>query len=178
MLGIGLDLLGTAFRNMAGPSQTTIPLAPANTAPPAILGTPEIGATLGTDGGTWDGSPAPALSYQWRRDGADIAGATAASHLLSAADDGAAISVLVTATNASGTDAAISAAVAAAWPAPSAAGTLPDVNYALGTGIRSVDAAADFTGAAGGVWSLSAAPAGTAIDQAGQVAIPTDIALS
>lgn len=178
MLGLGLDLIGTAFRNMAGPSQTTIPLAPANTVPPAILGTPEIGATLGTDGGTWDGSPAPALSYRWRRDGADIAGASAASYLLSPADDGAAITVLVTATNASGTDAAASAAVTALRPAPAAQGALPDVNYALGTGIRSVDAAADFTGAAGGAWSLSAAPAGVTIDQAGQVAIPTDIALA
>jgi len=82
-----------------------------NTAPPVITGQPRVGATLSTTGGSWT-VDAPALAYQWNRDGAPIEGATAANYTLVGADAGAAITVTVIASkdgydSASATSAAI-----------------------------------------------------------------------
>lgn len=67
-----------------------------NTSPPVINGTPEVGATLTTSGGTWDPSDVT-KSYQWLRNGSPITGATASSYQLVEADEGTQISVRVTA---------------------------------------------------------------------------------
>jgi hypothetical protein len=147
--------------------------APANTVLPSVGGTPRIGATLTADSGSWTGTPSPSYAYQWRRNGANIPGASSASYSLVAADDTAAIRVAVTATNSAGSAVAVSGAVTPTYAAPGASGGLADVTYTQGSGDRTVDAAADFTGAAGGGWSLSFAPAGVSIDAAGVVTIPT-----
>jgi hypothetical protein len=65
---------------------------------PAISGTPRVGETLTAIPGTWD--EGTTLSYQWLRDGSPIAGATAPSHALVAADWRRRISVVVTGTKA------------------------------------------------------------------------------
>ncbi len=52
--------------------------APVLVAPPSLAGSGAIGSPLTVDPGRWDGRPAPELTLQWRRDGADIAGAVAA----------------------------------------------------------------------------------------------------
>jgi hypothetical protein len=66
------------------------------TVAPQITGVPKVGETLTADGGSW--SPAPtSLSYQWLRNGTPIDGATGPSYTLVAADQGARISVAVTA---------------------------------------------------------------------------------
>src|SRR5581483_11518224 len=41
--------------------------APKTTSPPTISGTPQEGSTLTVSPGSWGGSPAPSLSYQWER---------------------------------------------------------------------------------------------------------------
>ena len=67
---------------------------------PVVSGTAEVGETLTTTDGTWAG--APAFGYQWQRCApvcVDIDGATADSYLVDAADDGARLRVLVTATD-------------------------------------------------------------------------------
>ena len=65
------------------------------TAAPVISGTPTVGQTLTAATEAW--APAPVkLSYQWKRNGASIAGATKASYKLTAADDGKSIFVTVT----------------------------------------------------------------------------------
>jgi hypothetical protein len=81
--------------------------APANTALPLISGAPLVGQTLTASPGTWSGS-AISFAYQWRRcdpTGAtckDVAGATAATYVITSSDLGATLRVRVTATNASG----------------------------------------------------------------------------
>ncbi|MEO0361147.1 MAG: hypothetical protein AAF322_08565, partial [Pseudomonadota bacterium] len=58
--------------------------------------------------------------------------------------------------------------------APSAAGALADVGYAENGGVRTVNAASDFSDAVDGAWSLPTAPAGVTIDGAGVVSVDTD----
>jgi len=75
----GLDLIDVEF--------TTAPT-------PTISGSAKVGSTLTAKAGTW--VPAASVSYQWRRDGADIAGATKATYKLAKADAGRTITVAVT----------------------------------------------------------------------------------
>ena len=63
---------------------------------PVISGTARVGRVLSTTGGAWS-VESPVLAYQWLRDGVAIAGATAPSYRLIAADAGSNISVAVTA---------------------------------------------------------------------------------
>ena len=94
------------------------PDAPVNTAPPTISGTPTVGSTLTATPGEWD-TEGLAFSYQWQADGADIAGATATKYTVTKADQGKAITVVVTATGdgltpASATSAPVTALFASA----------------------------------------------------------------
>lgn len=62
---------------------------------PTIAGTTRVGYTLGATLGSW--SPGPiTFSYQWKRSGVAIAGATTSSHKLVSADLGRAMTVTVT----------------------------------------------------------------------------------
>ena len=76
---------------------------PAATSPPSILGTGEEGQTLNAADGTWEGTQPLEFSHQWQRCDAagescvDIAGATATSYTLAAADLGATVRLSVTA---------------------------------------------------------------------------------
>ncbi|MCT2085554.1 cutinase family protein [Microbacterium enclense] len=63
---------------------------------PTIGGNLAIGSTLTARVSTWSPTPS-ALSYQWKRDGSAIPGATASTYRLAAGDGGAAIAVTVTA---------------------------------------------------------------------------------
>src|SRR6185369_1116121 len=86
--------------------------------------------TATNDSGTWSGTPAPDIAYQWERCSdsgdlgtcSDIEGAIDSTYLLVDPDDVAAfIRVVVTATNASGSDTStsdVTAAVAATPAAP------------------------------------------------------------
>jgi len=82
------------------------PTAPANTSPPTITGTPEVGATLTATPGTWTGTEPITYAYQWRRCDStgttctDIPDATATTYTATTADTGATLTVAVTATNA------------------------------------------------------------------------------
>jgi len=96
------------------PTATVAAAPPVNTAAPTITGTVQRTGVLTAAAGTWGGI-GNAYTDQWQRstDGTtwtNISGATAASYTITAADEGAVIRVLVTATN---PDAAVSAASAA-----------------------------------------------------------------
>lgn len=82
--------------------------APVNTVAPVISGSAVMGSVLTTSDGTWTGSPAPTFAYQWKRNGADIGGATSQTYTTSAPDFSAAITCTVTATNSQGNASATS----------------------------------------------------------------------
>ncbi|HEY0902813.1 MAG TPA: Ig-like domain repeat protein [Marmoricola sp.] len=65
---------------------------------PTIGGTPAVGRTLTVDPGSWGTGETPTYTYQWRRDASDIAGATAATHVVTTDDVGHTLTVVVTAT--------------------------------------------------------------------------------
>lgn len=102
------------------PAPATPDEAPVNTVLPVISGTESVGSTLTASTGTWTGRPSPTFTYQWKRAGVDIGGATAASYLLVAGDSGTVITCAVTATNSEGNATATSAGTAAI------AGSTPD----------------------------------------------------
>jgi hypothetical protein len=83
-------------------------VVPVNTVAPVISGTMQIGQTLTGTTGTWTGTPAPAFTYQWKRAGVSIGGATASTYVQIAADEGPAITLVVLATNAAGSASATS----------------------------------------------------------------------
>jgi len=82
---------------------TAIPPAPVNSSPPVISGTTTLGSVLTTTDGTWTNSPT-SFSYQWKR-GATNIGTNTNTYTLVVADSGAAITCVVTATNAAGSSA-------------------------------------------------------------------------
>jgi hypothetical protein len=125
------DTSGTLF----GPA-----VIPGNTGLPVISGTTQVGQTLYTTVGTWSGTMAT-YTFQWKRGGANISGATGSSYLLVAGDYATMTSVTVTATNAAGSASATSAAVG---PVTAAAGalatpTLTSLTTATDSGASSTD---------------------------------------
>ena len=90
---------------------------PANTVIPTLSGAAQRASTLIAGQGTWSGN-GNAYTYQWQRDGVDIAGATGGTYTLAAADVGAAVRVLVTGTNPDGTATAASHPTATIPAAP------------------------------------------------------------
>jgi hypothetical protein len=66
------------------------------TAAPVVTGTVKVGQPLAVKAGSWTPKPA-SFSYQWKRAGVAIAGATRSTYVLRPADAGRAITVTVTA---------------------------------------------------------------------------------
>ena len=87
---------------------TLVRKEPVNTAPPVVSGTPAVGQTLSCSTGTWTGEPTPTYIYAWLRNGSAIAGASASTYGVQAADRGAGLACQVTATNKSGSASATS----------------------------------------------------------------------
>ena len=82
--------------------------APANVGAPVISGTTTLGSTLSSTTGAWNGNPTPTYGYQWRRNAVNIPSATGSTYVLVLADSAAAITCVVTATNALGSSSATS----------------------------------------------------------------------
>jgi peptidoglycan/xylan/chitin deacetylase (PgdA/CDA1 family) len=113
-VGFTIRVVVTATNNggstSATSNQTSLVTAapvspPANTSPPTISGVAQEGQTLTAGNGSWSGSTA-AYTYKWQSCNsgscADIAGATNSTYVLTAAEIGSTIDVVVTATNAAG----------------------------------------------------------------------------
>ncbi len=176
----GIEIIVTAG-NSGGEASSrfrlTVAAEPAGSAPalmtaPSLAGSGLVGEALSVDAGVWAGEPLPDIALQWRCGGADLPGATAASYLPGAAEDGKPVTCRVTATNASGSLSAETAVTIVTRPAPQVAGELADVSYVQGSGPQGVDAGAAFSGG-GLVFSVTGG--GAAIDPAtGQVTLPTD----
>jgi hypothetical protein len=101
------------------------PEPPVSVELPSIAGVAQVGSVLSASAGSWSGSPAPSLAYQWRRcdavgEGcAPIGGATGTSYVLVGEDEGRTLRVVVTATNSAGEASAESAATGVVQPVPS-----------------------------------------------------------
>jgi hypothetical protein len=103
--GAGSITYSTAIGPIGGAAAPGAP--PVNLTLPSITGQPAVGAILTSSVGAWANAPT-AYVRQWRRDGADIVGATGVTYTAVAADLGAMISVAVTANNTLGSTTAIS----------------------------------------------------------------------
>lgn len=106
-----------------------VPGIPLTAPTPTITGTAAVGSTLTANPGAW--TTGTALTYQWFKNGTAIAGATAATRVLAAADQGATLTVRVTGTKAgyatTTKESAPTAAVVAGTllaPTPTITGTL------------------------------------------------------
>src|SRR5439155_20976798 len=97
--------------------------APVNTGLPVVSGSAVQGQTLSASTGNWSNNPT-GYAYQWRDcDGSggscvDIAGATSSSYVLVASDVNSTVRVVVTASNAGGSNTASSAQTAVVQAAP------------------------------------------------------------
>jgi hypothetical protein len=110
-------------------------VAPANTSPPTITGTPVAGHNLTCNKGSWSGSLPQTYARHWLRNGVAIAGATGSTYLITSADVGKQLRCRVTASNNAGSAMATSAAVTIKTPpkntvAPTISGT-PKVGKTL-----------------------------------------------
>lgn len=85
----------TGQTKMSAASSAVAPGLLSPTPTPAIWGVRAVGGLLHTSAGSW--GPAPvSLTYQWRRDGVNIPGATSATRIATLADHGHRLSVAVT----------------------------------------------------------------------------------
>jgi len=89
---------GTATSNAISP----ILGIPYNLVAPVASGTAQVGQTLSTTNGSWQGLGTITFTYQWRRDASDISGATSSTYTLVADDYATDIDCMVTATNSLG----------------------------------------------------------------------------
>jgi len=83
--------------SLGGPSGPV----PVNTVAPVVTGQFYVGQLLTTTNGTWSNSPT-GYTYQWRKDGVPISGATSNTFLLTIAEVDAYVDCRVTATNVNG----------------------------------------------------------------------------
>ena len=158
-LGAGVAALVTATNSAGGATGgfrmvITATAAPEVIVPPKLLGTGLIGAAVTLDPGVWSGAPTPALTFQWQRDGVDIAGALAAVYVPGPADDGAALRCAVTARNTAGSLVAVTEPLDvtnSVVTAPLPVGTIPGVVYAQDSGDQVVSAQAGFIGERSGL---------------------------
>lgn len=101
---------GSLTLKVSGAPTMTGVAAPRNLILPTITGIPKVGAPLVLDEGVWAG--AEDITYQWRKSGTAIVGATQSSYVPVVADVGAPITVTVTGANGSFSTSAVSAATA------------------------------------------------------------------
>jgi len=136
-LALAALAIGAVF-GTAGNGEARSSAVPANTAPPTISGTPQVGSTLTASNGTWTGSPTT-YAYAWSRcdeTGAScsaISGATSQTYTLKQVDSGDTLRVAVTATNSDGSasSSSVPSAVITSPPTPPAA---PATGCPAGTG--------------------------------------------
>jgi len=125
-LGALVVALTAAAAVTLGVAHAATNVAPVNTAPPTITGTPQVGQTLTANNGTWSNTPT-SFAYQWLRCNAagascvNVANGTQKTYTLVGADATHTMRVRVTATNADGSASAQSDPTAVVTPASSAA---------------------------------------------------------
>ena len=135
-------------------SASRIGTPPSNSVAPVASGTNEVGETLSCTTGTWVGSAPISYTYQWRRDGVDIASATSSTYVLVSADAETDVDCNVTATNFAGSATADSNNITIAAEGD---GSLSDV---IASAVFDLDATQAASYTSGTTWSnLVTAPA-------------------
>ncbi len=140
VISVAVTATKTAYTSVTKSSAGTSSIEPllfVDTVKPTISGLEKVEGILTASPGTWDPVPT-SWTYQWKRDGDDISGATAATYTLIGADAGATISVEVTGskvgytsvTETSDESGEIATAQFSASPAPTVSGT-PKVGVPL-----------------------------------------------
>lgn len=107
----------TATNSQGSASATSGAVVIAGTVPvisgaPTVSGTGAVGQTLTVTPAGVTGIPSPARTYQWLRDGAEIAGANGTTYVLVSVDASTAVSCRQIETNAAGSDSEVSNAIA------------------------------------------------------------------
>ena len=108
----------TASSTVTSLVESTGAVAPSNTEPPSISGSPEDGRTLSAKLGAWEGTAPISYAYQWQscdEEGANceaIDGATNAKYTLEQGDEQTRLRVLVTASGSGGRAQTVSEATA------------------------------------------------------------------
>ena len=123
-----------------------LPVAPVFVVAPVLAGLGKIGSEVTATSGLWSGYPAPRISFQWRRAGANIPDAVSRAYVPGAADDLTEIDCVVTAKNAAGETVATTNALAVTYFAPVVAGDLPDEVFDEDTGPQLVETDFAFLG--------------------------------
>ena len=184
-IAAGVLSVAVRYRLAAGPASPAsgrktltvvepLPRLPLLVAAPALAGSGKIGQPVTLTPGLWS-DPAAALAIEWRRNGVALSGATGTAYVPQPADDMTELSVRVTATNAAGNLAVVTAALPITYVAPEAVGVLPEEVFDEGTGPQEVPAKGAFRGEN---LSFAADGAGASVDSEGVVSIPTDVPLS
>ena len=96
----------TGSRSKLSNSLGPVLAAPLSLTDPVASGTAQVGQTLSTTDGTWQGIATITFAYQWRRDAVNISGATSSTYTLVAADYSTDVDCVVTATNSLGSTSA------------------------------------------------------------------------
>jgi surface protein len=137
-------------------------LAPTNDVAPSISGDDGLGDVLTRTAGTWSGVPTPSIAGQWRRNGVAIPGETGTTYTIVAADSGAAIDYLETATNAEGSASADSNDITAQTFAAPTNDVAPSISGNTGLGDTLTRTAGTWTGtptpAVTGQWQRNGTP--------------------
>jgi hypothetical protein len=89
----------------AATATTKATLKPVHITGAEVTGKRAVGRKLTAEPGVWSASPAATFTYRWKRNGTNIAGATAKTYKLKAADKGKKITCVITAKNSVGTTA-------------------------------------------------------------------------
>lgn len=141
---------------------------------PSLAGAGVIGTELALDPGIWTGFPAPTLTFQWRRDGEAIPGASARAYAPVPGDDGCRLDCLVAAASPAGRAEAVTAAVVVRYAAPTRRAELAEEVFDEAEGVELVETAPAFAGE-----NLSFSAEGFAIDaRTGVLSLPVDAPVS
>lgn len=118
---ISSNSAGSSSPATSAATSAVIDVIPTNSTVPSISGTAQVGQTLTSSNGTWTHNPI-SFTFQWKRAGTPISGATAVTYVPVVSDIGSALTVSVTATNSGGSS---TAATSLGTASVIAAGAIP-----------------------------------------------------